>query len=349
MPRVISVGTALPEWHYRQAEVAEVLRKVYRPLFEKNPELIRVFENSRVEDRYFVRPFEELMQLGTFVERNKIFAEAGYRLAERAVQECLAAAQLDPGAISGIVFVSTTGFSVPSLETTLINRLGFHPATRRWPIFGWGCTGGVAGLAQACAQTRADPRQRILLVAVELCSLAYQARDLTQKALIASAIFNDGAAAVLVAGDEATQPQSDGPQILAAKSHLYPATQEVMGWEQVETGLQVVLSPRIPELVRDDARRFLASLTAEAGKTIADLNGVLSHTGGARILQALEEVLGLELKLSWETLRKFGNLSSASILFTLKAAMQNRLPAKELGALVAFGPGFSAEGLLVQW
>jgi alkylresorcinol/alkylpyrone synthase len=353
MPRVIAVGTALPENRYRQEEV----RNIFGAPFLRNgrdPSAIEsVFHNALVEERYFVRPIEEILRLGPLAERNRIFGEDGCRLAEKAARACLEKARADPRQIDALVFVSTTGFVVPSLDVLLAERLKCAASIRRLPVFGWGCTGGVSGLAQAYALTKAEPKARVLVVALELCSLAYQERDVTPKALIASAIFNDGAAAVLVEGDEAAgRGAPSGPKILAARSHLFPETTDLMGWEQVATGLQVILSPRIPELVLTEARGFVQAVLGDRRVRLGDMPQILSHTGGAKVLSALQEALSLnrsQLEISWGILRRYGNMSSVSVLLSLEEALRRGYPEGSNSLMLAFGPGFSAEGLLLQW
>jgi alkylresorcinol/alkylpyrone synthase len=352
MPTLSSIGTAVPKCRYTQEEILELVSPIYRSLLKQPGGGAELFRNARVRDRYFIRPFPEVLRFESFEWRNRLFLSDGLPLAASAVRNCLEGAGLAPHQVDALFFVSTTGFTVPGLDTYLIETLGFREDTRRFPLFGWGCNGGVAGLAAAADFTRAHPRSRALLVNLETCSLAYQASDVTPKALISAAIFNDGAASALVEGDEAGPTRTRAPKILHSQSRFFSDTSRLMGWEQVATGLQVILSPKIPELAGREAKGFIAALLADEGLSPTDVSLLASHTGGAKILEALEESLNPKpeaLAASWETLKKFGNMSSASVLFVLKEIEGRRPAPGSLGVALSFGPGFASEGLLLRW
>lgn len=345
MPSLLSIGTALAPHHYAQAEMAERIKVLYRDAVGNLEQIDRVFANAQVAQRHFIQPIEQVLAQTDMPARNRIFATAGLDLAVEAAQHCLTQVQADPQSIDHLLFVSTTGFVVPSLDTYLIERLRLRRDVARVPIFGWGCSGGAAAVALAARLVQADPQARVLVVILELCSLAFQERDVSQKAMISSAIFNDGAAAVLLAGE-------GGPRVVGSHRHLFPRSEDLMGWEQVPTGLQVILSPAIPELVEQETRPFVERLLAQHGRELSELQVVLSHPGGAKILQAVEAALAdyaAVLEHSWETLREVGNISACSIIFVLQRAMRQGYPSGTLGMLSAFGPGFAAEGVLLQW
>lgn len=336
------------------------MSKIFASTACTREDFLEVAAHAGVETRYFVRPLNELMQLGSFAERNAIFARDGLALAVRAVTRCLHNADVTPADIAGVIFVSSTGFAVPSLDVALLQQMQFPANTRRWPVFGWGCFGGVAALQLAFDYTRAHPTQRILICCVELCSLAFQSRDLGKKAMIANSIFNDGAAAALVEGASVARqnlsgvsPASDlylrAPRIVATHSHLFPATTHLMGWEQRDTGFQVILSPDIPDVVLREGAAFLDALLRNAAIERAAVRSLLVHPGGAKVLRALEESVGATADVapfSWQVLAQFGNMSSCSILFVLeKFLAAERMSGAH--AVLAFGPGFSAEGIVL--
>jgi alkylresorcinol/alkylpyrone synthase len=262
----------------------------------------------------------------------------------------LARAGLKPSDLDAIFFVSITGVASPSIDARLVNRLGLAPRIRRTPIFGLGCVAGAAGLARAADYVRAYPAQTALLVSVELCSLTIQRDDLSVANLISCGLFGDGAAAVIVTGAERGLA---GPRIVATRSVFYPGTEDVMGWNISEKGFRILLSPEVPEMARKHLGRDTDEFLASEGIERSDIGCWLLHTGGPKVLEAMEEALNLhggELSVSWECLRKAGNLSSASVLQVLEETMERHRPAPGTwGLLAAMGPGFCSELVLLRW
>jgi alkylresorcinol/alkylpyrone synthase len=243
-----------------------------------------------------------------------------------------------------------TGISSPSIDALLINQMGLCRNIRRVPIFGLGCVAGAAAISRAADYVRAYPDQAALVLSVELCSLTLQREDVSMANLISAGLFGDGAAAVIVAGADCGL---SGPSILATRSVFYPNTEEMMGWDVSEKGFRIVLSREIPDLVRKNLAHDLDNFLAERGLTRSDIGSWALHTGGPKILEATAEALGLkngELDVSWQCLRRTGNLSSASVLVVLEEVMKNRRPEPgTLGLLAAMGPGFCSEFVLLKW
>ena len=228
--------------------------------------------------------------------------------------------------------------------------MGMCCSIRRVPIFGLGCVAGAAGISRAADYVRAYPGQVAVVLSVELCSLTLQRGDISMANLISSGLFGDGSAAVIVAGADCGL---SGPSILATRSVFYPQTEEMMGWNVSEKGFRIVLSREVPNLVRENLAHDVDDFLAERGLTRADIGSWVLHTGGPKILEATADALGLkngELDVSWECLRRTGNLSSASVLVVLEEVMKNRRPAAgTLGLLAAMGPGFCSEFVLLEW
>jgi alkylresorcinol/alkylpyrone synthase len=271
-------------------------------------------------------------------------------LGERAIDCALKQAGLSREAIGAIFFVTVTGVASPSIDARLMNRMRLPPHVRRTPIFGLGCVAGAAGLARAADYVRAYPDKIAVLLSVELCSLTWQRGDMSVANLISSGLFGDGAAAVLVAGADVPRR---GPRIVASHCVFYPDTEDVMGWDISEQGFRIVLSPDVPKVVRENLGRDVDSFLATQGLTRLDIGSWIMHTGGPKVLEASAEALGLPreaLEVSWEALRKVGNLSSASVLVVLDEVMKHRRPAPGTRSiLAAMGPGFCAEMLLLEW
>lgn len=303
-----------------------------------------------VGGRHLALPLAEYRSLSGFGAFNDAWIRVAQEVGEAAVRAALDDAALGVDAVDALLFVSVTGVATPSIDARLMNRLGLPSRVKRMPIFGLGCVAGAAGLARAADSVRAFPDQVAVLLSVELCSLTLQRRDLSIPNLISSGLFGDGAAAVVVVGAERPEP---GPRVVATRSVFYPDTEEVMGWEISEEGFRVVLSARVPEMARDhlaaDADRFLA----DHGLGRGDVARWIAHTGGPKVLEAMEEGLELPegaLEATWRSLREVGNLSSASVLLVLADVLRESPPPPgSWGLVFAMGPGFCSELVLLAW
>ncbi len=349
MPHIVAAMHALPRHKVHQEELRELIRQAFAGRMERLEEQMRVFDNARIDTRYLVRPPKWYLEGPSATACNRVYLSEGVDLLRHAAAECLRISGVPATEVDHVICVSTTGHATPSLEARLFGDLGFPARTRRTPIWGLGCAAGVAGLARASEYCRAFPRSRVLLLALELCSLTFQRGDATQKNLIGSALFGDGAAAALVCGDEAELP---GPGIRATRSHLFPDTARIMGWDISDSGLQLVLSPKLPLLVRSELPGLLEDFLGECGIDRSDVGHYLLHPGGARVLDAYRDALNLddrELELSGESLRRHGNISSVSVLMVLEKWLAERYAnGTGYGLMAAFGPGFAAELLLLD-
>ncbi|MBE0597397.1 MAG: hypothetical protein IH614_09015 [Desulfuromonadales bacterium] len=345
MPAVVAAATAFPPFVATQEQVREVARSCLPGLEESLP----VFDRSRVQRRHFMRPLDWYLQPRPFAERNGIYLQEGTDLLERAARRCLGQAGLPPERLDMVIAVSSSGFATPSLDARLISRLGRRPQTVRLPIWGLGCAAGAAGLARAADYALGHPQAVVLVAALECCSLTFLHDDLSKKNLIAAAIFADGAAAALVAG---SQSGLCGPRLTATGSHLFPASDRVMGWDFLDRGMQLVLSPRLPAIVREQLAPLVDHFLAGSGLSRRQLVHYLTHPGGARVIDAYRQALGLtdeQLELTEAVLREHGNISSVSVLAVLERWLASeRCTRSGPGLLSAFGPGFSAEMVLLE-
>jgi alkylresorcinol/alkylpyrone synthase len=339
-PNILSVATALPPYRVDQEEAKTFARGMFSRREGDFDRLLPIFDNVNVENRHFCVPVEWFAQDHSFPEKNALYIENALDLSEKAARRALDRVGAGPEEVGAIFFVSTTGFSTPSLDSKLIFRLGLSEHTRRVPIWGLGCSAGAAGIARATEHARLYPNQLVLLVAVELSGLTFQRGDRSKSNLISTALFADGAAAV-VFGD------ASGPEVLGSYSTTWPDTEDVMGWELVETGLKVRLSRSVPNIVREKFRDNLEEACGSLGLDFGEIKHFVLHPGGSKVLDAFENVLGMEaggLATSRDVLRECGNMSSVTVLFILERFLEGREFAKgELGVLSAMGPGFSAE------
>ena len=340
VPRILSVASAVPPHRVGQEEAKAFARGMFSRGHGDFERLLPIFDNVHVENRYFCVPVEWFERDHTFPEKNALYIEHALDLSEKAARRALDRVGARPDEIGAIFFVSTTGISTPSLDSKLIFRLGLSEHTRRVPIWGLGCSAGAAGLARASEYARLYPDKLVLLVAVELSGLTFQRGDRSKSNLISTSLFADGAAAVLLGN-------TTGPEILGSYSTTWPDTEDVMGWDLVETGLKVQLSKSVPAIVQEKFRGNLEEACTSLGLDFEELEHFVLHPGGSKVLDAFENVLGLEpggLATSRDVLRNCGNMSSVTVLFILERFLESREFVKgDLGVLSAMGPGFSAE------
>jgi alkylresorcinol/alkylpyrone synthase len=348
-PRVVATATATPPHVVGADDTRRYLRQVFGPSYPHFARIERMVEQTAIETRHLALPPEDLIARRDLEASNALYVDTARDLARTAAGAALARADIAPEAIDAVVAVSCTGYAIPSLDVHVVNDLGLRRDTRRLPITELGCGGGTAGLALAGELVRARPGSTVLLVSVELCSNTFQPDDHSWENVIAAMLFGDGAAAAVITD----RPREPGPALLASRSHLFPDTLDYMGYVLKATGFHLVMSPRVPEMVKTEYRPLLTRFLAEHELRQHDLGFYVLHPGGARILQYYEEHVGVPaewLAYSATDMRRHGNMSSASVLFVLDEIFRDGRPrAGELGLLGSLGPGFCAELLLLRW
>jgi alkylresorcinol/alkylpyrone synthase len=279
----------------------------------------------------------------------ELYRQNAVLLARHVAAECLRKAALDAQVVDMVITSSCTGFCIPSFDATLVEDLGFRSDCRRVPLTTLGCQGGGSALALAHEFLAGHPDAHVLTVSVELPTLSFQGSDARPEQLVATALFGDGAGAVLLAGSRV----SSGLCILDTRVHRFPGSLGMLGFDLHDDGLHVVLSKELPDLLRAKLAPVVDGLLARAGIGRGDLHACVLHPGGKAILAGVEQALGLDpsrTQPSWDVMRAFGNQSSAGVLFVLERWMGGYRPAAgRHGLLAAFGPGLSAELCLLRW
>jgi predicted naringenin-chalcone synthase len=353
---ILSLGTALPQHVMHQAEAADLARQITRPTVEQASVLNALYRRSGVSTRYTVLPHRialewlppEPLESGTAphgpttAERMLAYRREAPPLAMRAARDALARAGLAAEEITHLITVSCTGFYAPGIDIELIEQLGLRPTVARTHIGFMGCHGAINALRVAEAIARSDPKAKVLLDAVELCSLHFH-YEWDPECMVGNAVFGDGAAALVgIRGDSAPW------RVAATGSCLLPDSRDAMSWSISDHGFQMRLSARVPDLIKAHLRPWLESWLAEHGLLISDIGAWDIHPGGPRILSAVEAALSLDERstaISREVLRECGNLSSPTVLFILQRMIERRAPRPCV--MLAFGPGLVAEAALV--
>jgi alkylresorcinol/alkylpyrone synthase len=335
---LLSLATATPPNVLDQDEVVEAATQIFSARFPAFSRMTPVFDHAGVRRRQIARPIDWYLKPRGWPERSEVYDEVALDLFCEAAGAALAEAGLSGGDIDTIVTVSSTGISTPSLEAKAMGRMGFRSDAMRVPVFGVGCAGGATGLALASRLARSQPGSTVLLVCVELCSMAFRLEDLNQADIISTAIFGDGAAAcVLSSGAEGFA------EVTGSAEHTWPDTLDIMGWRIDATGLGVVLARALPPFITREIKPAMESMLASQGLALDDVDRFLCHPGGMKVIEALEGAFDLgqgALDIEREVLADHGNMSSPTVLFILDRARRRGLPKRSV--LTAMGPGFTA-------
>lgn len=355
MSHVISVAPALPGPPRAQEEITAAIAPLLSPDRTDRALLEKIHRNSGVVTRHLALEPAAYAGLGDFGATNDLFRSLGTELAAQAAADALAAAGIAPHEVDHVLFTSVTGISAPSVDALLVGRLGLRTDVRRLPSFGLGCVAGAAGLARVHDYLVGHPGDVALLVCLELCSLTVQRDDRSRANMVASGLFGDGAAAAVVVGDAhpAVARARRGPEVVATRSRLYPGTEDELGWDVGPGGFKIVLSATLPALVEEGLAADAEALLEAHGLKPGDVTSWVVHAGGPRILDAVQAALHLPdeaLAASRASLAAVGNLSSVSVLEVLHRTMLGTPPEPgSPGMVVAFGPGVSAELVLLRW
>ncbi len=349
MSKLIHVSKALPR-HTLDLEEIRRYAHIAGARWGRNPEvLLRIINNAEVGTRQSIMPLEEIVREKTFKERNDLFIKYSIELGSRAVERCLEETGRRPEDIDLFITVSCTGFMIPSVDSFIMERLGFRRDCRRLPITELGCAAGAVALSRADDFIRGYPDAHVLILAHEFPSVTFQLDDANMAHVVSAIIFGDGVACALVGPSEGEGPLS----LLGSRSYLFPDSSHYMGFDVDGLGFHIILDKCVPNRVRDTIREQVEAFGALHGIGIGDLRFYALHTAGRKVLNYMEDELGISPEMTratWHVLKHHGNMSSVSVLYVLKSLLEDFPPqANDLGMIMAFGPGFSAELLLARW
>lgn len=348
MPFIASVSKIDLPHRIPQQEAKERARAMFAENFPQVDRLIQAFDNTEIVTRNFCEPVSYYIAPNTFEERNEEYLQQALMWSVKAIEDCIKVANIDKSEITDILFVSTTGLATPSIDALIINQMRLNPHINRIPIFGLGCGGGVSGMAKANTLAKANPDAVVLLVAVELCSLTLLRNDYSKSNFIGSSLFSDGIAACIVMGDNRRGDKRVKYQ--ASSSKLYYDSLEVMGWDFKNTGFKVLFSKDIPTFINENIREDIDNFLATQGLELSDIKNFIFHPGGKKVLDAYTDALNLEsdsLQKTRFVMNDYGNMSSVTVLYVLEKFMNEGFE-DGYGLMLAMGPGFSSEMVLLQ-
>ena len=341
---LLSLATAVPPHVIQQSEAKARAREAFggnKALFDR---LAGVFDNAGIARRHIVAPHDWYVKSHGWHDRNALYLEASQSLFAEAAGAAIEQAGLKPEEIDGVVAVSTTGIATPSLDARTASKVGLRDDVRRVPVFGLGCAGGVNGLATASRMAAGEPGTNWLFVTVETCSISIRLDSSDPAAVVATALFGDGAAAAVV-----TSGEHSLARITGSAEKLFPDTLRIMGWDVEDPGLAVVFDRAIPPFIEEHLAETVDGMCAKMGVERSDIDRLCCHPGGVKVIDAIETALELnqgELNLEREVLNDYGNMSAPTVMFVLDRLLKQGLPERVL--MTAFGPGFTCAGLMLQ-
>ncbi|OEH85521.1 chalcone synthase [Desulfuribacillus stibiiarsenatis] len=367
MAQILSVGLSNPPYEVTQDTTRSFVKRLFSEHHADIERLLSIVQNGEIDRRYVSAPLAWFDKEHTFEEKNKLFIEMATHHGIKAIDACLNAKHfiresIGYQEIDAIFFITSTGIATPTIDAKIMNHCAFSQHTKRIPIWGIGCAGGVSGVSRAYEYCRAYPAANVLVLCIELCSLTFQKNDYSKSNLIGASLFADGAACVLVSGErsklvereKSTQNSTNKahPRILDTMSTFMPDSEDVMGWDVRNNGLYVIFSKDIPTIIRSwlspNVEKFLNRHSLKSD----DIQHFVAHPGGKKVIEAYYEALSLpsdKTLPSRTILRNYGNMSSPTVIFVLESIMNSSAKEDDLGLMLALGPGFSSELILLEW
>jgi alkylresorcinol/alkylpyrone synthase len=352
LSQIISVSKIDLPYKVSQNKLKEFSRSIFSKKFKDIDRLLESFDNSMIKERNLCVPLGFFSLNKSFSEKNDIYIKESLKFSVEAIKSILKKTHLKKEQITDLIFVSSTGISTPGIDALIINEMRLDPNVNRLPVWGLGCAGGAAGIAKANVIAKANPEAVVVVICCELCSLTFLNEDLSKSNFIATSLFSDGIAAVLVTGDKFNNKNklTNRLKIIDSQSRLYYDSLDVMGWDVTKAGLKVVFSRDIPSIVNQSVRKDILSFLKKHGLNIKDIRHFITHPGGIKVINAYIEALKLNsgmLNNTFKILESYGNMSSATVLYVLEKFMEEKME-KGYGLIMSLGPGFSSELVLVK-
>ena len=341
---LLSVATAVPPHILKQRDVAAAANAIFAARYGEFERLSAVFNTAGITQRHAARPLEWYIEPRSWPERTSAYLEAARMLFVDAARQALDRAAVLASEIDTVVTISSTGIATPSLEARAAAELGLRSDVRRVPVFGLGCAGGVSGLSIAANLAAASPGSTVLIVAVELCTLAFRLDEFTKANIVATALFGDGAAACVMRSTD-----KGIARVEASGEHLWHDTLDIMGWNVDPQGFGVVFAQSIPPFAEANLGPAVRMILGKDGLTVDDVDRFVCHPGGRKVVAALERALALHqgsLDHERAVLDRYGNMSAPTVLFVLDRVIAAGLPDRSV--LTAMGPGFTASCLTLK-
>lgn len=347
--RIKTVAKQLPPYSRNTADILPLIETWLAGQDERFiRKVVKIFENAGVDRRYSIMSPEEVFTKTSFEQKNEIYVRECCKLSEQALQKALDKAGWKADEIDFLITVSCTGIMIPSIDAHLVNRLKMKQDIVRLPVTEMGCAAGVSGLIYAKNFLKANPGKKAAVIAVESTTATFQLNDFSMANVVSAAIFGDGSAAILLSSCD----EDDGPEIIAEEMYHFYDAEYMMGFKLTNSGLQMILDETVPETISAHFPKIVHPFLERNNTSIENINHLIFHPGGRKIVQTVEALfgsLGKNIDDTREVLKLYGNMSSVTVLYVLERFLDKNLPAGDTGLMLSFGPGFSAQSILLQW
>tara|TARA_R110000850_G_scaffold78733_1_gene170098 strand:+ start:1738 stop:2793 length:1056 start_codon:yes stop_codon:yes gene_type:complete len=347
--RIVAVTKSLPQYSRNTKDILPFVKKwLYGQDDRLQRKVLKIFEGAAVDKRYSIMSPEEVFEATSFEDKNNVYIREVKKLGRTVLQQALVKSGWSADSLDYIITVSCTGIMIPSLDAYLINDLDLRKDIVRLPVTEMGCAAGVSGLIYASNFLRSNPGKRAAIVAVESPTATFQLNDYSMANMVSAAIFGDGAACVLLSSEK----DAKGPRIVGEEMYHFPNATQMMGFDLTNSGLKMILDPLVPQTIFEHFPEVIHPFLRRYGSSIEKVDHLIFHPGGKKIVETVEDLfgaLGKNLEDTRETLRLYGNMSSATVLYVLERFMDKDIPKGDQGLLLSFGPGFSAQRILLQW
>lgn len=347
--RIVAVAKELPEYCRTTKDILPFVDLWLANEDERfRRKVVKIFEGAAVDKRYGIMNIEEVFTVTTFEEKNAIYVREVKKLGKNVLLKALRQSNWEADSLDYIITVSCTGIMIPSLDAYLINDLGLKDDIVRLPVTEMGCAAGVSGLIYASNFLKSNPGKRVAVVAVESPTATFQLNDHSMANMVSAAIFGDGAACVLLS----SEADAVGPKIVGEEMYHFKDATHLMGFDMTNHGLKMILDPSVPETIADHFPKIVHPFLERNNSSIEKVDHLIFHPGGRKIVQTVDALfgeLGKNIDDTREVLRAYGNMSSATVLYVLERFLKKDIPKGEQGLILSFGPGFSAQRVLIEW